>query len=646
MRAKSAQLLSQRYALLRLGFVIPVQLFSVCLCLVMTLAASLPAPVSAQTIQTLNYDQTNWRAYRASLEQQFGVELQEIADWCRANGIPKQVEQTFKVYVNRDPGRQYISLPDERSMPTLPENVPDLLKEWFGKVNQAKRNHAERIFDLAKQAAAQDRGTIAFQYLNDVVYYNRDHVEVRKMLGHRKTKDGWKVASDSVRVRPRKTDHDILNWQGGEYIQVLTPHFEIESNASEEQTRYLAQKLERWHDVWRQVFFEYWSSPKAVKNWIAGKSSLRMSTKRFRVVFCKDRAEYLRQLGPLVPGVKISTGYYSAKMRASFFYDGNEKVQDTWRHEVTHQLFKESGGAKGTNLEEQFIWLDEGIATYFESLKDFGGYVTLGGFDASRLQYARIRRLYENFHVPVRELSAIGRSDLQKRLDVVRLYSEAAGLTHMLMNDENGAYEERLGDFLKFVYKGRLKPGTFEKIIGKSFEELDLQYLQYLVVDSNMVERRLHKPEKLTELSLPAANLSLAAFEAIGECKNLNWLDLSKNSISLSHFSQLKQCQKINQLILTDCRFQLDSLRGLEFFPALDDIDLSGSSVHDAQLTHFRNLRSLKTLQLTGTGITDAGLMQLATVPNLKEVDVSRSRVTDAGIANLRAVRPGLRVTK
>jgi len=155
---------------------------------------------------------------------------------------------------------------------------------------------------------------------------------------------------------------------------------------------------------------------------------------------------------------------------------------------MTHQLFKESGGAKGANLEKQFIWLDEGIATYFESLKDFGGYVTLGGFDASRLQYARIRRLYENFHVPIRGLSAIGRSDLQKRTDVDRLYSEAAGLTHMLMNDQNGAYEERLGDFMKLVYKGRLKSGTFEKIIGKSFEELDLQYLQYLVASSRQLE--------------------------------------------------------------------------------------------------------------------------------------------------------------
>ena len=646
MRAKSAQFLSQRYALFRLGFLIPAKSFFACLCLVITLAASLFAPVCTQAVQGQTYDTTDWRALRTSLEQQFGVELQEIANWCRSSGIPKQVVQTSKIYIDRDLGRQYISLPDERSTPTLPDNTPELLKEWFRKINQAKVNHADRILNLAKQAANQDRGTVAFQYLNDVLYYNRDHVEVRKMLGHRKTEKGWKVASDSVRVRATKTDHDIVRWSGGQYIQVLTPHFEIESNASEEQTRYLAQKLERWHDVWRQVFFEYWSSPAAVRNWIAGKSSLRMPTKRFRVVFCKDRDEYLKQLKPFVAGVEISTGYYSPEEHASFFYDGNEKVQDTWRHELTHQLFKEAGGARGDNLEKQFIWLDEGVATYFESLDDFGGYVTLGGFDASRLQYGRIRRLYENYHVPMRELSAIGRSELQKRPDVTRLYSEAAGLTHMLMNDQNGVYEERLGDFLKLVYKGRLKSGTFEKIIGKSFEDLDLRYQQYLVVDSDMVEQRIHKPEKRTELSVPKAGLRIAAFEAIGECKNLTWLDLSKNAISRNHFSKLKRCRKIEQFILTGCRFQLDSLRALEVFPALDDLDLSGSSVHDAQLTHFRNLHSLKTLQLTQTGVTDIGLLKLATVPNLEEVNVSRTPVTDAGIAKLRSLRPGIRVTR
>ena len=54
---------------------------------------------------------------------------------------------------------------------------------------------AERIFALAKRAAAAGAaGRAAFQLLNEVLYFNKDHAEVRKILGHRKTDDGWRVA--------------------------------------------------------------------------------------------------------------------------------------------------------------------------------------------------------------------------------------------------------------------------------------------------------------------------------------------------------------------------------------------------------------------------------------------------------------------
>ena len=466
------------------------------------------------------------------------------------------------------------------------------------------------------------------------------------MLGHVKGDAGWRVAPESVRVKPGTKPHDLINWPAGSYIRVLSPHFEIESNASEKRTRYLAELLEQTHTVWRQVFFEYWSSSAAVKRWIQGKGSARMARKRFRILFFRSRDSYLAQLKPSIRGIEISTGYYSSDHRASYFYDGNEREEDTWRHELTHQLFRESGSANKRAFEDQFIWLDEGIATYFESLTDYGDYVTLGGFEARRMQFARIRRLLEDFHVPLKDLSAIGRIDLQQRADMVRLYSEAAGMTDMLMNDEYGAYEESLTEFLRLIYKGRVKTGSFEKIIGKSFEELDARYKSYLQVTSEMIEQYLALPEMRTELSVPGANLKTAAYDSIGRCHALTWLDLSRNSITADQFTKLKSCQQLNQLILTQCRFEEDSLRGLEFFPRLDDVDLSGSSVQDLQLASFKNLKSLKSLRLTATAITDTGLAYLADVPGLLFLNVSQTEVTDQGVAKLKSRLPNLTVTQ
>ena len=623
--------------------------FCIFLALLVTIWAAAPranhllGQAEPQTSADSQPPPVNWRGERILLERDFENELREIADWCRSQGIEQQVKPTLKLYENRDAGRQYIYLPSERSMSVAGDN---LIGQWIAKINAAKKKHANRIFELSKQASGQGAGAVAFQLLHEVIHFDLDHVEVRKILGHKKSEDGWRVASDSVRVKPANKPHDLINWPAGSYIRVLTPHFEIESNASEEKTRYLAEQLERAHQVWRQVFFEYWSSSAAVERWIKGKGKARIANKRFRVLFFADRQSYLQKLTPLVRGIEVSTGYYSSDEGASFFYDGDARVQDTWRHELTHQLFRESGRANKQAFEEQFIWLDEGIATYFESLTDFGDHVTLGGFEARRMQYARIRRMLEHFHLPLNKLSAIGRKNLQQHADIVRIYSESAGLTDMLMNDENGLYESRLTEFLKLIYKGRVKQGAFEKIIGKTYEQLDMRYQEYLQVNSAQVEKYLTQPELRTELSVAGANLTSAAYDSIGRCVNLEWIDLSRNAITAKHFVKLKDCQQLNQIILTQCRFENDSLRGLELFSQLDDVDLSGSSVQDFQLAGFKNIRGLKSLGLASTTITDKGLLQLANVTGLVSLDVSRTSVTNEGIAKLKSRLPNLQVTK
>lgn len=587
---------------------------------------------------------TNWRGKRKVLEQTFGADLQTIANWCRDNGLQAQAEQSLQLSHDRDLGRQYIFLPSDQSMPT---GSNDIEGQWLAKINQAKISHGARIFELAKQASQHDAGAVAYQLLHEVIHYDRDHATVRKILGHRKIDDGWKVASDSFRVRTGKRPHDLINWPANSYIRVLTPHFEIESNASEKRTRHLAEQLERAHLVWRQVFFEYWSSPAAVKRWIMGQGTAPISNRRFRIVFFSNRNSYLKQLMPVVRGIEVSTGYYNTDQEVSYFYDGDDRVEETWRHELTHQLFRESRGSTNKNaFEQQFIWLDEGIATYFESLTDFDSYVTLGGFESRRLQFARFRCLLEDFHLPIKQLSAIGRTNLQQRPDMIRIYGEAAGLTDMLMNDENGAFEKPLAEFLTRIYRGRVKPGAFEKIIGKSFEQLDKQYEAHLQVNSDLVEKHLTRPESRTELSLPSADLSPAAFDAIGRCVNLTWIDLSGNAIRSGDLAKMKPCQKIDQLFLNGCRFENDSLRGLEHFSNLDDLDLSGSSVQDVQLESFKNLGKLRMLRLANTGISDQGLMHLKNVKTLKSLDVSKTKVTRQGIANLKASLPNLKVTK
>ena len=245
-------------------------------------------PVTAQAI--------DWRVKRQGLEFQFGQDLVKISDWCDHNSMARQRSDTFALKQNRDLNRQYLFLPQSEAMPD-PEQQNGRLKEWREKVNAARVAHAERIFELAKEALAADATATAYQLLYEVIHQDRDHAEVRRILGHRLNKDGsWHVASNYFKFRSSTKDHQFLSLRKGEYHLLETPHFKIVSTTNEQRTRVLADELELWHTVWRQVFFDYWGSKTALTASFAGRRTMRIPRKKFDIVFFKNQQQYANLL--------------------------------------------------------------------------------------------------------------------------------------------------------------------------------------------------------------------------------------------------------------------------------------------------------------------------------------------------------------
>ena len=581
----------------------------------------------------------DWRAKRKALDRGFADELQDIALWCRSEGIPQQVAQTYALYKPRDLSRQYIFLPSEKGMPKSREGK---LGQWLEKISELKKGQAEKIFELAEEAADANADAIAFQFLHEVIYYDRDHEKTRKILGHKKIDDGWRVNTDKIKLKKPNRVHETLKWAGGTYYTVNTPHFTINSTATEEETRYLADQLELWHDVWRQVFFEYWS-PAKLSRWIDGKGSFREPKQRYQVAFFKDHKQYVSTLENWVKGVENSAGYYNRDIKLSFFPAGDDATtRDTWRHELTHQLFRESIRCRENPFAEKHLWLDEGIAMYFESLIDQGGYVTLGGFDTRRLQFARVRKLREGFFIPMQQLAAMSQAEFQQRSDIAALYSQSAGVTHMLMNDRHGMSQTKVTDFMKAIHKQNVKDGAFEKLMDKSYPQMDLEYLKFLEVTSKEVVDYLSNPELRTELALPGAELTEEAFARIAECKNLKWLDLTGSKVTAKSLAMLSQCDKLRQLFLTSCPIEPTGYRYLGQFDSLEEVDFSGSSLNDQELTQIVAKLPLKVIRLSRTRVTDAGVASLANMKTLETVDLSRTNISAQTQAMLRSAIPGL----
>ncbi len=561
--------------------------------------------------QTLD-PKPNWRIERSRLDEAYFDRLREIHDGCIENGLTEQAQQTNQRIRRRDLNRQTIFIPSETGLPTPSE---DPIGQWQTKLNEANIWQAEQIFELAKRAADADAGGAAIQLLNEVLHFNPDHAQVRKALAHRKNGDGWSIYPDRLNIRPATRASETCGWPARSYLVATTPNFLIESNASPEQTQQLAEKLERWHYVWRQVFLDYWGNAKNVNRWIKGESAYTHRKTKLKIVFFQSRRDYLATLVPLVPGVEVSTGYYNNQYETSFFYyDSDPSVEDTWRHELTHQLFRESIGASKNlkSLENEYIWLDEGAATWFESLCDLGEYVELGGFESRRLLFARLQLLLEDYQLPMADLARLGRTGLQQRPDIGRVYNQMAGQFTMLMNDEAGAYQSALIQSLSLLYSGKaLKPGKFEEWTGKKYVEWDQRYKEFLVVDAESIAEFLSAPLTRTALSFPKSGLNDSCFEAIGRCHNLVSLDVSENQIRPAYIERLTECRKLQQLIL--CRSQLEpgTLRALSRLPQLTELNLTGSLVTDQQLLELQGQQNLKTITLRATHVTPAGIAKL-----------------------------------
>ena len=244
----------------------------------------------------------------------------------------------------------------------------------------------------------------------------------------------------------------------------------------------------------------------------------------------------------LVPGAEKSSGYYDDGRELSFFPYGTDSViRDTWRHELNHQLFRETIRCRPSPFRDSMLWLDEGVAMYFESLDDHDDYVTLGGFETRRLQYARIRRLRENFHVPMAQLSSLSLAQLQARTDIAKIYSQSAGMVHMLMDRDRGQGQQVVLEYMKAIHRRPTAPNVLEKMLGTTWAELDKDYESYLKIDSATVGGHLTLPLTRTELALPGADLSMDAFESIGQCTNLIWLDVSQSTITKNVIRELER---------------------------------------------------------------------------------------------------------
>jgi hypothetical protein len=517
-------------------------------------------------------------AERRTVDDKFAAELEALAVRCDELGMAGQAAATRAWRLPPPHGRTRIFLPQESPVANAENDEPtDNDGRWRRKFLAVRREHAAALVDLSRKAIEDGDVAVGYQWLHEALREDPHQPLARQALDFRQVEGRWRRAGAPIRVQTARSAHPHFDFSPGKYWRIDSAHFRITTDHSPEAGQELAALLEEFYDVWRQLFVEYWTSGEALLARFERASPVSRGRKKFRVTLFRDREGYVTSLKSQQPLIDKTVGIYFDKQQESFFYfDGPDRA--TWRHETAHQLFQETGSHPLGAGDDANFWAVEGAALYMESAVTHDGVVTLGGYDADRLQFARLRALGEKFYVPIEDFVRLGKDDVQRDPNLPKLYSQAAGLAHYLIDGEGGAHRQRFARYLKAIYEKRADAGAMAAIWGDDFARLNAGYAAFLnVTDEDLAAS---PPDRsIRNLCLARTPVTDRGLERLGDCQSLQWLDLSDTAIGDAGVESLVRLAGLRRLWLTNTHVTSAALERLAALESLEELHIGGLPV-------------------------------------------------------------------
>lgn len=529
--------------------------------------------------------------------------------------MPEQAQLTRDWQIKRRAGQQRLFIPAVSDPLSPPPNAPDLVKRWHSKLQELRIDQANGLYDVAVDFLEAGDAARAYQLLHETLRENPNHEPARKGLGYSRGKEGvrWNPYARPPESAGGRTPHPKTGWATGKYWRIDSPHWRIATNHSAAAGFDLAKRLEDFHCLWKQIFFDYWCTRADLEAALESGTRLPEPTVPMNVLLFRSRDEYVKHLIASQPKIALTQGFYSDEQQTAIFFIGDESIHPTWFHEAAHQLFQQWRRAPQGVGEKHNFWLVEGAAMYVESLHNHGSHWTAGGWQADRLQIPRYRALSGDKGLPLQQLVALGREQVQSNPNIGKLYSQFAAEAHFLFDHADPAYRQAGNALLREIYAQNDKLTSLASLTGKSLEELDQEYLHsFQVTDDDL----LNTPDlaKARNLALGRTQVTEKGLVALAACRELRWLEMTALPVTDEGFAHLKNATKLDQLFLDSTQITNRSLPLITQFAALEELDLSNTQINDESITTLGKLRKLKTLHLTGSQVTAAGVQRLKAV--------------------------------
>ncbi len=560
---------------------------------------------------------------------EFAMQLKELAAKCDELGLKQQAEVTRQWIIPERPDQE-IFYPFRNTDHYRPAaDAPQIQKYWYERFVEIRHAEAERLYQQALRLP--DDLPRAYRLLHQVLHENHRHKEARRVLGY----------SDStvLQLQPKparaKTALPLTGWRAGEYYTIKTAHFEIVTNATAAAGAKLARQLESLYSVWQQMFVDFWCNTTSFSKRLLGESVALYNKRIHRVVLFAEEAQYQQFfLQRSIPNTN-SSGFYHEASERSFLHLGETRA-NPWIHEVTHQLFSELGPGLSQVAAEQNVWAVEGVATYMESLRDYGRFATLGGFESKRLQYARYNTLVNQMYEPLAQVVTLSNQELSAHPRIVQLYSQCSGLTHFLMDGKKGEYRQAFFDLLRKIYTRTDTPGSFAQLSRTSYEQIDQQYREFLkVTDEDL--RRIRPDTDLAALCVAFGDITDRGLARLHGQKNLTWLDATGCPISDTSVELFRSLPGLREVTLDGTKVSDETVEVLAELANLETLDLANTRVTDKSVQLLAGKASLKVLYLTGTMVTDQAAGDLETIVNLVILELTGTQMSDEAVNKVKS---------
>ena len=249
-------------------------------------------------------------------EQRMRAELLRLEGICRkleldaeaeisATWLPAQGSEQRRLYLPTEPW-----LADEGST----GQAAARRAQWAKHFNLARVGYAQWLFSQAAERAAAGNEAEAYWLLWQVLREDSSHVEANRVLG---------TLASAAHVKPRlrkgTLPHPDFGWPAGSYSRIETPHFLLTTRADPRESIELAQSMEAFYALWRQVFYPLWAPPGLLSKRMEGRNLAWERSREMQVTLLRDRDDYLQVLGVAEKNAAVSIGYYEPRLQKSCF---------------------------------------------------------------------------------------------------------------------------------------------------------------------------------------------------------------------------------------------------------------------------------------------------------------------------------------